>query len=64
MTRKEIGAALVKGRKALKLTPYKVCKDARVATQQLRNMENATTNYTIDSLSAVCKVLKLEIVVK
>lgn len=61
MTRKEIGAVLVRTRKAQKLSAYHVCKEAKVTNQQLTGMEKGLTNYTVESLRAVCEVLGLEV---
>lgn len=61
MTTQQIGAALVAARKRLKKSPYKVCKEAGITYQQLRNMEQALTNYTIGSLQQVCNTVNLKI---
>ena len=66
MTRKQIGAALRKARKAAGLS-YRAASAAAttgkvgITLQQISDMETAAKNYTVDSLIAYARALGMQV---
>lgn len=61
MTKKDIGDIIKKKRKQKNKSSYAVAKEVNVMPNQLSSIENASSNYTIDSLLAVAECLDLQL---
>lgn len=59
MTRKQIGKTVAECRKTKKISTYRIYEETGVKPHQLASIENATKNYTIETLEKVCHYLKL-----